>query len=88
MPIPEEIADKLAEHSGGARQQSYASGWGTDDDYVREKGYCSRLNTYRLADNVCTGYVYEAWPEYTPVIGCITCKYYRRGNDSHFVNQA
>lgn len=75
----EKIADKIAEHSGGARAQSYAAGWGTGKDYIGEKGYCVRLNQVTPADKYCTGF-YWVDDEYTPVIGCITCKYWRRGD--------
>lgn len=71
------MEDDMAEHSGGARTESRAAGWEADEDRVRKKGYCTRSKEWTPANRVCTGF-YWINDEYTPVIGCMTCKYWQR----------
>ncbi|MBA7697253.1 hypothetical protein ES703_105916 [subsurface metagenome] len=46
-----------------------------DEDRVRKKGYCTRSKEWTPANKVCTGF-YWINDEYTPLIGCLTCKYW------------
>lgn len=72
----ERLEEEIAEHSGGARFESFAAGWGRGGDYIREMGYCVRLSQNTLCDKVCTGFFWI--DDYTPVIGCMTCRYWRK----------
>lgn len=68
----------MMEGSGGARKESVVAGWGAAKERVKETGYCTRLEEQTLADRVCTAFFWKN-DEYTPVIGCMTCKYWQKG---------
>lgn len=42
-------------------------------------GYCTRRKIKTRSDGICTGFYWKN-DEYTPLLGCKTCEYFREEN--------